>query len=80
MGKMLNIEVSDENYQALSKLAKQYHTSISGVFEKFMEGILPKGETEDTDYKNDPLYKMDGTFNSGLGDISVNHDKYLYEQ
>jgi hypothetical protein len=29
-------------------------------------------------YREDPLYKMDASFNSKLGDLAANHDKYLY--
>ena len=78
MGKTINIEVSEGKYQALQRMAKQTHTSISGMIEKFLESLLPEERHSDNDYKNDPLYKMEGSFDSGLGDLSINHDKYLY--
>jgi hypothetical protein len=78
MGKTVNIEISEGKYQALQKMAKQAHTSISGMIEKLLGSLLPEEHSPGNDYKNDPLYKMEGSFNSGLGDLSINHDKYLY--
>ena len=78
MGKTINIEISEGKYEVLQRMAKKSHTSISGMIEKFLEGILSEERLSADDYKSDPLYKMEGSFNSGLGDLSINHDKYLY--
>ncbi len=78
MGKTVSIEISKEKYQVLQRMAKQSHTSIGEMLEKFLEGLSPEKHSPGEDYRNDPLYKMEGSFNSGLGDLSINHDKYLY--
>jgi len=46
---------------------------INGISRKLVKG---KSKVR-KDYQNDPLYKIDGSFD-GPSDLSENHDRYLY--
>lgn len=78
IAKRLTLEVSPDQYQFLRKEADSLGTSISGLMREMLEEHRrrPKKRKRE-DYKNDPFYKMGGSF-EGPGDLSVNHDDYLY--
>lgn len=59
---------------ALDRLARRRGTSRAEVIRDAARRLVAAEEPED-----DPIWGIVGMFDSGLGDASVNHDKYLME-
>lgn len=66
-----------ELYKKVEKRAKKESKSMASVVRESVERYI-KEEEEEIDWENDPIFKLAGIMNSGLGDLSVNHDYYLY--
>jgi predicted DNA-binding protein len=65
-----------EVYRRIEEKAKKESKSSAAVIREAVERYLE--EVRDIDWENDPIFKLAGLGDSGLGDLSVNHDKYLY--
>jgi predicted DNA-binding protein len=65
-----------EVYRRIEKKAKKESKSSAAVIREAVERYLE--EERDIDWENDPIFKLAGIGASGLGDLAVNHDKYLY--
>lgn len=68
-------------YERLQKRAKEHDVTLALQIREALEGYLEQAETKLDDgilHADDPIFKMIGMFDSGLGDLSVNHDHYLY--
>ena len=60
-------------YERLQKRATQVRAAL--------DDYLERAESQDDDgilHSDDPIFKMIGMFSSKEGDLSVNHDHYLY--
>lgn len=66
-----------EMYKRIAKKAKKESKSVASVVREAVEKYV-KEEDETIDWENDPFFKIVGIANSGIKDLSVNHDKYLY--
>ena len=62
--------------QALRKLSAQQGRSVSELVRTGVDHVLRQSER---DVRMKRLLGAVGKFNSGLGDVSGNHDKYLAE-
>jgi hypothetical protein len=68
-------------YDRLQKRAAKHDLTLAVQIRAALEDYLERAEAEEDDgilHANDPIFKMIGMFDSGLGDLSVNHDHYLY--
>ena len=76
--KRLTLELSTDQYEILRKQANSTGTTVTGFIRKLIEEFrLRVPEEARKNYRNDPLYKMRGSFD-GPKDLSENHDHYLY--
>lgn len=68
-------------YNKLQERALKREMTLALQIRAALEDYLDRVESEDDDgilHADDPIFKMIGMFDSGLGDLSVNHDHYLY--
>jgi predicted DNA-binding protein len=65
-----------EVYRRIEKKARKESKSSAAVIREAVERYLE--EERDIDWENDPIFKLAGIFASEEGDLSVNHDHYLY--
>jgi len=63
-------------------IVKHYGTSTAyssaAVIREAVERYLDKEKEKEIDWDNDPIFKLAGLGDSGLGDLAVNHDKHIY--
>lgn len=67
-----------ELYKKVEKRAKKESRSSAAIIREAVAQYLEKEEEKEIDWENDPIFKLAGIMSSGLGDLSVNHDYYLY--
>lgn len=68
-------------YQKLQARAERQGLTLAVQIREALENYIERVETEVDDgilHADDPIFQMIGMFDSGLGDLSVNHDYYLY--
>lgn len=65
-----------ELYRRLEKKAKKESKSSAAVIREAVERYLE--QEREIDWDNDPLFKAAGFIKSGVTDMSINHDHYLY--
>lgn len=65
-----------ELYRRIEKKAKKESKSSAAIIREAVERYL--GEEQEIDWENDPFFKAKGFFESADGDLSTNHDHYLY--
>ena len=69
----------EEMLQQVRQLAEREHTTIADIVRNAVGDFLKKKKKKkEIDWDNDPLMKLIGKIETGDGDISVNHDAYLY--
>lgn len=64
-----------ELYRRIEKKAKNESKSSAAVIREAVERYLE--QEREVDWENDPIFKLAGLGASGLGDLAVDHDKYL---
>ncbi|MDI6727823.1 MAG: CopG family transcriptional regulator [Thermodesulfovibrionales bacterium] len=67
-----------ELYKKVEKKAKKESRSSAAIIREAVAQYLEKEEEKEIDWENDPIFKLAGIMKSGVGDLSVNHDYYLY--
>jgi hypothetical protein len=68
-------------YQALVERARQQGLTMAVQIRAALDEYLQRSQDEDEGpilQPDDPLFAMMGIFDSGVPDIAVNHDHYLY--
>ncbi|MFH0774291.1 MAG: hypothetical protein V2A53_02180 [bacterium] len=75
--KRINLEIPGEMYNFLKHQAEIRSVSVSRILKELIEGYRSQ-ESQRVDVKNDPLFKIGASFESGLTNLSERHDKYLY--
>lgn len=68
-------------YDRLQRRAGKHDLTLAVQIREALEDYLERVESQDDDgilHADDPIFQMIGMFDSGLGDLSVNHDHYLY--
>jgi hypothetical protein len=69
----------EDMLQQVRQLADSEHTTIAEIVRSAVgEFLKKKTKKKVIDWENDPLMKLIGQIETGDGDISVNHDAYLY--
>lgn len=69
-----------EMYDRLQKRAGKQNLTLAVQIREALVDYLERSEAADEPIlrADDPIFSMIGMFDSGLGDLSVNHDHYLY--
>ncbi len=75
--KRTQVYFPEELYKRLKKRAKKEGKSVAALIREASEEYL-KEEEKEIDWENDPFFKAAGIFSSKDGDLSINHDHYLY--
>jgi hypothetical protein len=76
------IELPDQAASLLVEQSRRERLSVS----EFVQRLLARGcggdpaVLTDEEYARDPLWSIAGMANTGVPDLSVNHDSYLYDQ
>lgn len=67
-------------YERLQKRAAQHELTLAVQIRTALEDYLERAEAQDEPIlrADDPIFDMIGMFASEEGDLSVNHDHYLY--
>ena len=65
----------EATYQKIIKKARLESKSAAAVIREAIDKYVKEGEI---DWENDPIFKAVGFFESKEGDLSINHDHYLY--
>lgn len=75
------IELTDEQLEALEKLAQHRNISVSDLIQEGIDMLVqlaPNEETDDEELRRRAI-AVAGRYKSGLGDLARNHDHYLTE-
>ncbi len=65
-------------YRQIAKRARTESKSSAQVIREAVTEYLERKGKQDIDWENDPLFKAVGIMKSGIKDLSINHDHYLY--
>jgi hypothetical protein len=68
-------------YERLQNRAAQHDLTLATQVRAALDDYLERVESQDDDgilHADDPIFQMIGMFSSKEGDLSVNHDHYLY--
>jgi len=82
--KMIRTQVylPKEIYDELRQRAKKYRLTLAVQIREALEVYIRQAkrltEEEPILRADDPIFEMIGMYDSGVGDLSVNHDHYLY--
>jgi metal-responsive CopG/Arc/MetJ family transcriptional regulator len=68
----------EDMLQQIRQLADNEHSSIAEIVRAAVGDFLEKKKKKSVDWDNDPLWGIVGQASSADGDLSVNHDDYLY--
>ncbi len=72
-----------EIYERLQKRAEEHDLTLAVQIREALEDYLLHATAEDEERvmsPDDPLLQLVGTMATGLGDGSINHDKYIYRR
>ena len=72
----MQIELTDEQWQRLKAIAERENVSMAEVISRAVDDWICKYNTDQQKRKERALSVI-GRFNSGLGDLAKNHDKYV---
>ena len=76
----LTLEIPDKTYRVLAEKASKNGKGIEEVAVERLSDDWPEDFSRKyPKYGDDPLDKLIGTSSSGIGDVGLNHDKYLGE-
>ncbi|MCE5329082.1 ribbon-helix-helix domain-containing protein [bacterium] len=76
--KRINLELNDELYDKVKKISHGKDSNISAVIREAIE-VFNDGKTE-AEADQDSFFKLPEICRGkGPGDLSINHDKYLYD-
>lgn len=73
--KRTQVYFPEKLYREVQKRAKAESKSVAAVVREAVERHL---EEKEVDWENDPFFRAAGFFTSDVGDLSLNHDHYLY--
>ncbi len=68
-------------YERLQQRAAQHALTLATQVRAALDDYLERAESQDDDgilHADDPIFQMIGMVSSKEGDLSVNHDHYLY--
>lgn len=77
--KRTQIYFPEELYSRIALRARQESKSSAQVIREAVEEYLEKNKEREIDWENDPIFEAIGFIkNSGVSDMSINHDYYIY--
>ena len=68
----------EEMLQQVRQLADSEHSTIAEIVRAAVGDFLEKRKQKTADWDNDPLWGIVGQTATADGDLSANHDAYLY--
>jgi len=68
----------DEMLKQVRQLADSEHSTIAEIVRTAVGDFLEKRKKIPSDWDNDPIWGIVGQTASADGDLSANHDAYLY--
>ena len=76
----MNVRLEREELRSLRRLAVDQGVSMSNLFRKMVSDFLSRARPmSDKEWKSDPFFAIGSRpARSGLKDLGLNHDKYLY--
>ena len=74
--KSITINISDDRYARFRDILKQKNIEMEDGILKAINAFISR----ESEYAQDPFFKMGSSGKSGAGDVSKKHDLYLYEQ
>jgi len=72
----LTIQLKDKTFHRIQKAAKQLGKPTEVLVREWIERF---GEENENNLDRDPFYQFEGFDSEASSDLSVNVDKYLYE-
>jgi hypothetical protein len=73
------IQLTEQQARGLKERAAREKVSMAELVRRSVEMLLSSPHPDDEDEKWERAMKAIGFFDSGLTDLSINHDKYLAE-
>jgi hypothetical protein len=73
------IQFTQEQWEALKKLANDRHVSIAELVRQSVDKLIRSPENMSNDEYQQLCIEIVGKYQSGIADISSNHDEYLSE-
>jgi hypothetical protein len=73
------IQFTQEQWEALKKLANARHVSIAELVRQSVDKLIRSPENMSNDEYQQLCIEIVGKYQSGIADISSNHDEYLSE-
>lgn len=73
------IQLSEKQAKALKRLATRRNVSVAELIRQAVDEQLRVAGNIDPDEKKRRALSIAGRFNSGLADLSTEHDRYLAE-
>lgn len=73
------IQLSEEQARILKELAGKYDTSMAELIRQAVDDWLRSTNVVDREERKRRALAAVGRFNSGVSDLSENHDRYLAE-
>ncbi len=74
MNRVLTVTLDEATYLHLSTLAQEKHIDVEAEVLQAIRAYLRQQRS----YREDPFFQIGPDGHSDLGDLSENHDKYLY--
>jgi len=80
MSEMIRTQIylSPEQHEQLKERGAKDNKTMASVIREAVDQYLVQVQSPPVFPAADPLYDLIGIFDSGLNDVSANHDKYLY--
>lgn len=75
--KRTQVYFPSEVYRRIEKQAKEEDKSSAQIIREAVEKFLDE-KNRSTDWENDPIFQAVGILETKKGDLSENHDAYLY--
>jgi len=73
------IQFTEDQWQALKKMAASRHVSVAEIVRQSVEQMLRSPDNRTIDEYQRLAVEIVGKYGSGFSDVSTNHDRYLGE-
>lgn len=73
-----NVRLPRAMLDALKYRAVRERTSLAQLIRDAVDQTYGLGKGKSVSFRDDPLFKLNGTVNSGLKDGATNHDRDIY--
>ena len=75
----MQVELSDDQAQALERLSEQRGVSLAHLLQQGVELVIEAADSPDWRARRERALAVLGCFGSGAGDLAEKHDHYLAE-